>query len=106
MDVPAAGSASSSNSTVNVGGVTEAFGSGASFVAPNGTYPNGAITLTSAPANGVAVDAYYPVDSTTAAGSAGVTSLNLDLAFSGSQVVSGASSTQTMELQTVAQMRN
>jgi len=106
LDVPAAGTASASNSTVNSGGTTISFGSGATFVAVNGTYPNGAISLTTAPANNTKVDAFYPVDSTTAAGSAGVSSVNLDLTMSATQVVPGAPATQSMETMSTAQLRN
>jgi len=108
LDVPANG-ATATNTTGDVGGTSVLFGTGvaqASFVAVSSQYPNGAISFPVVPATGQTVDVLYPVDSTQAAGQAGVSELTFDLTFSAPVVVPGVAATQSLEMVSAAQLRN
>jgi type II secretory pathway pseudopilin PulG len=103
LDVPRY-SAYSTATTINQGGSSVT--SGVSWNSSSTQYPQGSVLFTTEPANGTVIDAFYPVDSTTSLGQAGVSMLSFDMTVSGSVYAPGASTTQSFELSSVAKLRN
>ena len=107
LDVPNTSGANSSNTAITVAGASIPLQSGgASWVMPDTNYPNGAIQLSYAPPMGAAIDAVYPVDSTTNAGQSGVSTVDIGLTYSAAVAAPGDLSTRSLDLFTVAKFRN